>query len=152
MLYWIFWTYRWQHETLSKTLLSLSRIVIFYTVTHQWAAPWGARMGVEWLIFCTGDGISSHCVQVTTVYSNFYCLASVVKCCLYVALHRTGCQDWAGGVHQPAADWAQVVSTALPGAISQGVVVFSLPNLVPSTLLPHWLRHLFPEHDGLLCL
>lgn len=110
MLHWILWTYRWQHETLSKTpYFSIMNFHLLHiNELHPEVPGWE-------LIFCTG-------VQGTTVYSNFYCLASLVKWRLYVALHLTGCKDWAGGVHQQAADRAQVVSTALPGALSQGGV------------------------------
>lgn len=103
------------------------------TVTHSWAAPWGARVEVEWLIISSGDGMPSCCVQVTMVGLT-YCLGSLVTWSLHLTLHLTGCEDWTGGVHQPAADWAQIVSTALPGAFSQGVVLACKPFFFLSLL------------------
>lgn len=44
-------------------------------------------------------------------------------------LNPTGCQDRTGGVHQPAANGAQVVATALPGALPQGVARHSHSSL-----------------------
>lgn len=65
-----------------------------------------------------GGGGSHHIVSVITV-----------KLCLL--FNPTGCQDRAGGVHQPPANGAQVVSAALPGALPQGVACHSHPHPHP---------------------
>lgn len=74
---------------------------------------------------CWGFGVErlTQDRDLIMLYSSHLTVSVIAFCCkTVVVLYLTGCQDRTGGVHQPAADGAQVVSAALPGALSQGVL------------------------------
>ena len=94
---------------------SLSWTFILYRVImNVWyqEGSWGADHSLHWLDFiflC-----SSHHGVLNLLSGLSY------KVLFVLTIHLTGCQNWTRRVHQPVADWAQVISAALLGALSQG--------------------------------